>query len=161
MIKRIKTIRWNEGVSEMLSFAIIIPFILFLICAIISSAQISIAKQRLTVFSYSACRAAVVCEDESYAENRADAVLNEIYGSAFIDGGYNFRIPSSTDTNNVYYTMELIGENPEWKKGNMIRLTVYQYITPLMPFTEGYRSESVVMMIENGIDSGIVASDTN
>ena len=160
-MKIIKKVKWDEGASEILSFAVIIPFILFLISAIISSAQVSIVKQRLTVFSYSACRAAVVCEDESYAEDRADAVLDEIYGYLFIDGGYNFNVPSTASNNNVYYTMELIGNNPTWVKGKMVRLTVYQYITPIMPFTEGYRSESVVMMIENGVDTGVISSGTN
>lgn len=156
MIKKIKSIKWNEGASEMLSFAIVVPFIVILICAIFSAAQISTSVQKLTYSSYSACRAAVVSENSDFAETRAEAVMREIYGDNLIDGGFDFVFNSSPTNNETYYKLELVGgQGTEWEKGNMVKCTVYQYINPLMPFSASYHTQSIVMMIENGVSEEI------
>lgn len=159
--EKFKRIKWNEGVSEMLSFAIVVPFVVILICAILSSTQLSIEKQRLSYATYSVCRAGVVCENETYAEARTDAVMQELYGDDFIDGGFNATLGSNPENGDTYYKLELIGTGSEWKKENMARCTVYRYITPVMPFTAGYRTETIVMMIENGVDSAVDVGETS
>lgn len=161
MIQRLKKIKWNEGVSEMLSFAIVVPFVVLLICAILSATQLSIERQRLSYATYSVCRAGVVCENETYAEARTDAMMQELYGDEFIDGGFTMTLGSKPKNGDTYYKLELVGAGADWKKENMVRCTVYRYVTPIMPFTSGYRSETIVMMIENGVDSAVDVGSTS
>lgn len=159
MVKRLRKIKWDEGVSEMLSFVIVVPFVVLLICSILSAEQISAEKQKLTYAAYVVGRAAVVCENEEYAEARTDAMMQELYGNDFVDGGFQNSLKPAQGCSDTYYSLELVGDGTEWQKGNMVKCTVYRYITPLMPFTSGYRESTIVMMIENGVNSGTSIGD--
>ena len=142
-----------KGLGEILGFCYIVPFIVMLICAIIASAQITLASQRLTFAAYSTCRAAVVAEKEDLAKERGEAILKSLYGTNF--NSLQFVKESTTlgeayDDNEVNRVIEYVGTEAKWIKGDMIKCTVYQKITPLMPFTSGVRAQSVIMMIECG-----------
>ena len=145
--------KMKRGMGEILGFCYIVPFIIMLICAILSSAQITVANQKLVFSAYSAARAAVIAETEPLAKDRAEAVLKELYGNDFTEIEFTKRangIGFSLKDQEVRCTIEYIGEKASWIKGDVIKCTVYQKITPLMPFTSGIRSQSVVMMIEHG-----------
>lgn len=81
-----KRISWRSGLSEVVSFIIIVPCIVMLIMAILSAYLISTTNQQLLYTAYSVGRAAVVCETRDLAENRADAIMEELYGGNFRSG---------------------------------------------------------------------------
>lgn len=129
---------WKKGGGEMLSFALIIPCILTLVCAIIAAAQISYTNQALNYCAYNACRAAVVSEAETVAQNRAQTAYNNQMGT---ENAHEHGYESCT--------LEVLG-GANWGKGSFVKCTVRYYIETLMPFTSGIREQSIVMMIENG-----------
>ena len=144
----------KRGAGELLGFALMVPFIMMLLCAVLSSAQITVANQQLTYAAYSAGRAAVVAESEDLASERAEAVLDVLYGDRY--QGISFTradadaLGLSLGNGEVYCKIQYLGTGASWIKGDVIKCTVYQNLNPIMPFTAGVRAQSVVMMIENG-----------
>ena len=139
-MKKDKLHFWKKGNGEFLSLAIIFPFIILLICFIISAVQVGSVNQQLTFTAYNACRAAVVAETEDIARERAVAM-------------YETNVCSVADaTKEVSYVpCEIkIVDGSEWKKGSLVKCTVRYYISTYMPFTSGVREQSITMMIENG-----------
>ena len=135
-------INWKSGLSELISFTLIVPCIVLLICSILSAYLIGTTNQQLLYAAYSVGRASVVCEDETLAQNRADAIMDELYGTYFISD-------TPDENGEASYSLEILGTG-DWQKGTLIRCTVNQYITPVLPFTSKVYSKTVVMMIENG-----------
>lgn len=118
--------------GELLGFCIMLPLVLTMVCAIISAAQIAYTNQTLNYTAYSCARSAVVCENFSDAESRAATTYS-----------YQFKNPQ-----NGGCELELISSS--WEKGNFVKCTVWYDIDTLMPFTSGVRTQSIIMMIENG-----------
>ena len=152
LLKNIKKIKWNKGVGEFLGFAVVIPFVTLMICAIFSAAQICIVSEQMLYASYSVARASVVCADEETGKDRASAVLQTLYPSStcvvsFVD---DKNTDTPTVTGYVNCSIKYVDSSMEWKKGSIIECTVSQYVTPLMPFTSGVRSQTIAMMVENG-----------
>lgn len=151
MFRKLKNIKWKRGGGEMLGFAICVPLVILLICAILSAGYVSSSNQKLTYTAYCVSRAACVSDSPERATLRAQAVFKEIYG----DNADEVKFIYVTDTeavprlerNHVYVIIKLLG--PSWKKGTLIRCTAYQYLTPLMPFSASLHSQSITMMIEN------------
>ena len=144
---------WKNGLSEIVSFLILAPFIVLLICAVLSTYWIGTTNQQLLYTAYSVGRSAVVCETADLAENRAEAIMSELYegnflGGEFITDGSSPTLQAS-HTGEAVYSIEVLGGD-EWAKGSLIKCTVKQYITPAMPFTAREYSQSIVMMVENG-----------
>lgn len=144
-----RKVNWKSGLSEVISFTMIVPCIVLLICAILSAYLIGTSNQQLLYAAYSVGRAAVVCENESLAQNRADAIMEELYGANFISG-------TPDENGEATYSIEILGTD-EWQKGTLIRCTVNQYITPVLPFTTKVYSKTIVMMVENG--EGSITTD--
>lgn len=140
-----KRISWRSGLSEAVSFIIIVPCIVMLIMAILSAYLISTTNQQLLYTAYSVGRAAVVCETRDLAENRADAIMEELYGGNFRSGS------GALNDGEASYYMELVGTD-QWTKGSLLRCTVSQHITPAIPFMAKTYSKTLVMMIENGTE---------
>ena len=150
---------WKRGVAEILGFGCALPFMILVICAIFSATQISLASEQLLYAAYSAGRAAVVTATEADGRNRTEEIIEAMYSdmNCIVDF-----LPSETNTkakaeklgkNDIYCVIEYVNKGSDWYKGSIIRCTVYQYISPLMPFTAGVRSQSLVMMVENGLGS--------
>lgn len=166
-----KKIKWCSGSGELLGFAIIIPFVLMLIIAILSTTQVSNAKQKMTYASYVIARATSICADQERAIDRADAIMTEIYGSNY--KGYSFSGTNLTSAdaddgaihsgekinNQVILSMQL--KSDEWRKGDILVVTIRQYLQPLMPFSGNFHSQSLAVMIENdaGFDDDSLLSD--
>ena len=139
MVKYFKKLKnksfWQQGSGELLGFVCILPFIVMLICFIISSAQVSVINQKLSYTAYNCCRAAVVSETEVIAQDRAESVYTETFGAL----------------SNSYTSCQIdLLDGANWGKGSYIKCTVRYDIDVLMPFTSGIREQSIVMMIENG-----------
>lgn len=139
MIKKIKS-----GVGEMLGFAISAPLLLLIMLAIISVMQITLSEQQLAYNAYSVGRAVATSPRQEEAIMRANAVMRNSYGDNFVNGESNVN-------GNTWYSISALSENATWKKGEFIEVCVYQYVKPYLPFTEGVRARSIVMMIENQI----------
>lgn len=135
--KRLPTNYWKKAGGEMLSFALIIPCILTLICGIIAAAQVSHINQTLSYCVYNACRAAAVSDSKDLAEERAKSVYANQMG-----------LENSEEFDYEPCMLELTGDT--WEKGAFVKCTVKYYIKTFMPFTSGIRTQSIVMMIENG-----------
>lgn len=152
VLEKFKNIKWNKGVGEFLGFAVVIPFVTLMICAIFSAAQICIVSEQMLYASYSVARASVVCADEETGKDRATAVLETLYPSSscsvsFVDDS---KADTPTVTGHVNCSIKYVDSSMEWKKGSIIQCTISQYVTPLMPFTSGVRSQTIAMMVENG-----------
>lgn len=137
-----RRLNWRSGLGEMLSFAIIAPLLVFLIAAIISATQISIAEQNLTLACYTTGRAAAVATSLDNARSRARSIMQITYGANYTDGA-----PSTNGQ--AGYTLVVGSHSGAWRKGDIMIVTVMQYIEPIMPFTSGTRFRSLAMMIEN------------
>ena len=142
---------WKRGSGELLGFAIVVPFVMLLICAILSATQVSSLQQRLTYATYTASRAACVSNNEERAVFRADAVVADMYGSSYT--GYKLFRQGETVTvphlenGQVFLAVQMLA--PEWKKGATLRCTLYQYIVPLIPFSNATHYQSLTVVIEN------------
>lgn len=147
-----KKIQWDSGLSEILSFALLVPYIVLMLTAIIAAIHISSVEQKLSYAAYSVCRSAVICENKEYAQDRSAALMKEMYGKKYIQSGFDTKVNTDGKYNDgdTFYTLELVGDNATWAKGNMIKCTIYQYVDSSVPFTSGFRAETIVMMIENG-----------
>lgn len=131
---------WKKGNGEFLALAIVFPFIILLICFIVSAVQVGSVNQQLTFTAYNACRAAVVAESEDTARERAI----EMYET-------NICSIAEATKNASFIPCEIeIVDGADWEKGSLVKCTVRYYISTYMPFTSGVREQSLTMMIENG-----------
>lgn len=133
-MKKIKAF-FKRGDGELLGFAYTLPFVVFLICAIVSATQVALINQQLSTAAYNCGRAAVVSETQGIAEQRANDLFEEL--------GFDIRNPESE------CTIEVLNGG-QWKKGEYIKCTVKCYANILMPFTSGVKEQSIIMMIEGG-----------
>lgn len=131
---------WRKGSAELLGFMMVLPFIVIMIYIIITTTQVAHINQALTYCAYNACRSAVVSDNKSTAEQRADQTYNLQFG---------------TDNSSTYgydgCSLELLGSK-KWEKGAFVRCTVRYHVDALILFSDGIREQSIVMMIENGGD---------
>lgn len=153
-------IKWRSGSGELLGFAIIMPFILMMIIAILSITQESNMKQRMTYATYVVARASSICADQERAVDRADAIMREMYGDKYVgppaivgEGwmGVDSAPAAIASSQQVHGQtvcfMKMMSE--EWRKGDILVITIQQYIEPLMPFSGNFHSQSLAVMIEN------------
>ena len=127
----VKKMKWKKGSGEILGFCAIIPMLFIMFMVLISALQVGIAKQRMEYAAYSACRAAVVSSDNDTANAQANGVANEYLDS--------MNCIDSTDTS--------------WVKGHFVECTLSADVQTILPFfTNGTKSVSIVMMIENPSD---------
>ncbi len=129
---------WKKGGGEILSFVIVVPCILFMVCAIIASAQIGYINQTLNFCAYNAGRAAVISDSKRAAENRVNATYETQFG-----------MQNARKYGYIPFELEVL-DGDDWEKGAFVKCTVRYYIKTLTPFTSGVREQSIVMMIENG-----------
>lgn len=151
MLQRFKKIKWKRGSGEIIGFGLCIPMIILLICAILSAGFVSSSNQKLTYTAYCVSRAACVSTNQDRAQDRAEAVLKDMYGDLcdgvkFVSLTESVSVPN-LQPNHVYLVCRVLG--PTWKKGTMLRCSVYQYLNPIMPFSASMHVQTVTMMLEN------------
>ncbi len=135
-------IKWNKGSGEILGFCAIVPMLFIMFMVLISALQVGIAKQRMEYAAYSSCRAAVVSSDKDYAKNQANGVAKEYLGSM-----------NCIDSDSVNVNLEVIDTDTTWVKGHFVECTLSADVHTILPFfTNGTKSVSIVMMIENPSD---------
>lgn len=139
----------------MVGFLCIVPFIIFMLAALITAVQIGSIKERLEYAAYKACRAAVVCKDADRDGNYLDDAKKLAQQAAEADFDLSQEVYRD---GSVKAKVELIGDGSgqaaKWEKGSYVRCTVSVYVKAPVAFMSGRKYGSIVMMIENPANGG-------
>lgn len=146
---------WEKGGGEVAGFLCIVPFIIFMLAALITAVQIGSIKERLEYAAYKACRAAVVCKDTDRDGDFLDDAQKLAQQAAEADFDLSQEVYRD---GSVKAKVELVGNGgtqaAKWEKGSYVRCTVSVYVKAPVAFMSGRRSSSIVMMIENPANEG-------
>lgn len=131
-----KTNYLRKGSGEFIAFAILAPLICSLVVVMVAYVQFSISLHELTKALSVASRSAVICKSLEDAESQGILVAQ-----SSID---------SSNMSNIYVDIEFIGSNTEWKKGELVSVTIYADIETITPYIiSGTRKKQMIMCIEN------------
>lgn len=128
-------LKWRKG-GELIAFAIVIPMIMFVFCALIMASQLGIARQSIEYTVYSAARAAVICENQNQAQAAAELILDEM-----IDD-----IPGIDKESAKVTIQNYMGTM--WQKGGLIKCTVTARINNITFWRDSVVTADITMMIE-------------
>ena len=132
----LKNINWRKGVGELLGFAMVLPAIMLVFGAIIMAAQLGLARQSIEYTTYSAARAAVICESQSQAQQAAELLVEDM--AQDIPGVE----PGSVSVNIRNYMGSI------WQKGGLIKCTVEAKVNTISPWSNSTVAADITMMIE-------------
>jgi Flp pilus assembly protein TadG len=142
-IKKLVKFQNRRGNGELVGFAIAMPMLMLVFCALIMAAQLGLARQTLEYSLYSAARAAVVQGDFVSAQNAAEMMADaEIYTGTMGVTGYTIEL-------------EVIGGtfNPgsggiRWEKGALLKVVLTMDVDTISPFRDSTLSSEIIMMVE-------------
>lgn len=141
-MRKLKKIRWNSG-NELLGFAIALPMILVVFCAIIMAAQLGLARQTTEYALYSAARAAVVQENLNDARNAAQTMAGATLDTGTIGvSGYNIELET------VAGSFDVASGLVRWEKGALVKVVLTVEVNTIAPFQSSVLSSELIMMIE-------------
>ena len=132
----LKNINWRKGGGELLGFAMVLPAIMLVFGAIIMAAQLGLARQSIEYTTYSAARAAVICESQSQAQQAAELLVEDM--AQDIPGVE----PGSVSVNIRNYMGSI------WQKGGLIKCTVEAKGNTISPWSNSTVAADITMMIE-------------
>ena len=132
----LKNINWRKGGGELLGFAMVLPAIMLVFGAIIMAAQLGLARQSIEYTTYSAARAAVICESQSQAQQAAELLVEDM--AQDIPGVE----PGSVSVNIRNYVGSI------WQKGGLIKCTVEAKVNTISPWSNSTVAADITMMIE-------------
>ena len=132
----LKNINWRKGGGELLGFAMVLPAIMLVFGAIIMAAQLGLARQSIEYTTYSAARAAVICESQSQAQQAAELLVEDM--AQDIPGVE----PGSVSVNIRNYMGSI------WQKGGLIKCTVEAKVNTISPWSNSTVAADSTMMIE-------------
>ena len=132
----LKNINWRKGGGELLGFAMVLPAIMLVFGAIIMAAQLGLARQSIEYTTYSAARAAVICESQSQAQQAAELLVEDMAQDS--PGGE----PGSVSVNIRNYMGSI------WQKGGLIKCTVEAKVNTISPWSNSTVAADITMMIE-------------
>lgn len=132
----LKKVQWRKGGGELLGFAMVLPAIMLVFCAIIMAAQLGLARQSIEYTTYSAARAAVICESQSQAQQAAELLVEDMEKD--IPG-----IQANSISVNIKNYM-----GSTWQKGGLIKCTVVAKVNTISPWSDSTVTADITMMIE-------------
>ena len=132
----LKNINLRKGGGELLGFAMVLPAIMLVFGAIIMAAQLGLARQSIEYTTYSAARAAVICESQSQAQQAAELLVEDM--AQDIPGVE----PGSVSVNIRNYMGSI------WQKGGLIKCTVEAKVNTISPWSNSTVAADITMMIE-------------
>ena len=132
----LKNINWRKGGGELLGFAMVLPAIMLVFGAIIMAAQLGLARQSIEYTTYSAARAAVICESQSQAQQAAELLVEDM--AQDIPGVE----PGSVSVNIRNYMGSI------WQKWGLIKCTVEAKVNTISPWSNSTVAADITMMIE-------------
>ena len=103
---------------------------------IIMAAQLGLARQSIEYTTYSAARAAVICESQSQAQQAAELLVEDM--AQDIPGVE----PGSVSVNIRNYMGSI------WQKGGLIKCTVEAKVNTISPWSNSTVAADITMMIE-------------
>lgn len=136
MHRIIRKVNWRQGGGELIGFVLILPVIMLVFCAIIMAAQLGIARQSVEYTTYSAARAAVICENQTQAEQAAELIVEEMI----------YEIPGVEAGSAMVTLQNYMGAT--WQKGGLIKCTVEVRVNTISPWTTSTVTADITMMIE-------------
>lgn len=128
-------LKWRKG-GELIAFALVIPIIMFIFCALIMASQLGIARQSIEYTVYSAARAAVICENQEQAQAAAELILKEMVDD----------IPGIDQSSAKVTIQNYMGT--VWQKGGLIKCTVTAKINNITFWQDSVVTADITMMIE-------------
>lgn len=132
----LKKVKWRKGGGELIGFVIVLPIIMFVFCAIIMAAQLGIARQSIEYTTYSAARAAVICENQSQAQSAAELIVDDMI----------YEIPGVEPGSASVTIQNYMGS--VWQKGGLINCTVQVTVNTISPWAPSVVTADITMMIE-------------
>ncbi len=153
LLKRLKTkkIDWKKGGSELISFALVMPFFCFMILMMVNILQRGIIRQSVEHAAYMSARAAVTCETVSDARTNAintaqSTLANNSFSVAPEDVQVTLSlVAGSTSTANQTNKDET--SNITWEKGALAKCEIKVPFTS-MTGQHDYISSVIFMMVE-------------
>lgn len=136
MFRRLRKVNWRRGGGELIGFALVLPIVMMVFCAIIMAAQLGLARQTIEYTTYSACRAAVICETETQAQLAAEKVVDDMI----------YSIPGVRDGSAQVVIHNYTGNR--WEKGGLVNCTVTVTVDTITPWTASDVTADITMMIE-------------
>lgn len=149
MFKKIKNIKLKKG-SSLLEFSIILPGLCLILFAIITVAQLALARQSIEQALYFGARAASVCETYDTAKSQMTAVVQSTMEES------TFGI----DTSKIEVELEVVAGttntgNPSeitWEKGALLRCTIKVPLSGYMNIGPKYMTSTMYIMLERPVN---------
>lgn len=132
----LKKVKWRKGGGELIGLVLVLPVIMFVFCAIIMAAQLGVARQSVEYTTYSAARAAVICENQSQAQSAAELIVDDMI----------YEIPGVEPGSASVTIQNYMGST--WQKGGLINCTVQVKVNTISPWSASVITADITMMIE-------------
>ena len=136
MFQILSKINWRKGGGELIGFVLVLPVLLMVFCAIIMAAQLGIARQSVEYTTYSAARAAVICENQAQAQQAAELIVGDMI----------YEIPGVEQGSARVTLQNYMGS--VWQKGGLIKCTVQVRVNTITPWPPSDVTADITMMIE-------------
>lgn len=136
MQRALRKIRWRQGGGELIGFVLVLPVIMLVFCAIVMAAQLGIARQSIEYTTYSAARAAVICETQNQAQLAAELIVDDMI----------YEIPGVEPGSASVTLQNYMGST--WQKGGLIKCTVKVKVNTISPWSSSLVTADITMMIE-------------
>ena len=124
-------INLKKGSGEIIGFAIVIPFVVFLFLFIVNVFQISLCEEKLIYSAYCVGRKAAISYSKEEAKKNAEEVLAEIYADNYDKVGCEIEVKGS------------------WVKGNILFVHVTYNLRGAAGIQTGIHERAIAMMVEH------------
>lgn len=133
---RLRKIDWRKGGGELIGFALVVPLVMLIFCAIIMAGQLGLARQSIEYSTYSACRAAVICETQDQAQTAAELIIDDMVNT----------LPG-VQPGSISVTLDNL-TGSVWQKGELVKCSVSVEVDTITPWTSSVITSDVTMMVE-------------
>jgi hypothetical protein len=148
IIKRLIKFQNRRGSGEIVGFAIVMPLLMLVFCALIMAAQLGLARQALEYSLYTAARAAVVQDNIVNARNAANLMADaEIQTGTIGVTGYDLQMEVISGTFNP------ASGGIRWEKGALLKVILTIDVDTISPFRDSQLASEIIMMIERPVSS--------
>lgn len=163
-MQRLKTIKWDEGASEILEFCLLIPFAMFFLLTFLNIAFYVRAGQLAEYCAYIGGRAAVVVTQDgnSSTEDRIETALAAATGvvSTTMSDNHYQHVDSIDDLDREQWTDDIsivydTGEDQvSWIKGTLMKYSITMAVPNFLTDEHTRITSNLVMMVETPIVAG-------
>ena len=153
--ERIKSIKWDEGASELLEFCVMAPFVLWLTLCFLDMALYVRSGQVAEHLTYVGGRAAVVCNQDTASDtdqriDNATDTANEIVLNSMLGSGYQRTTSGTPGKKEWCGKIALVDSTAEWGKGSLMTYTITMGVPQFLGEFKKV-SASITLMIETPV----------